>query len=118
MTKEKIISIRDACKASIIETLNATAHPMAAHFQDCFLEKGKKKGWLRNKPKNSDSLALWAFLAINSNPIKFGQSVTGRLMMDPEAQEQFRDLESIWSNPRAMACLDYDRVQLELMGAY
>lgn len=122
MTKEQILQIREDRKSAILEALEMVDHKCIPHFPNCFLQRGKKKGWLRDRPKNpfdTKEIALWCFLAINSNPLKYSESAIGRLLMAPSAKELFQDLEKLWDNPGAVcAPLDLDRVKLELMGAY
>ena len=108
---EKLEIIKDAIFKYLTETKK---HSITAQmFKACFLSKGKRKGFLRDKlPQHHAANGLLLALKAESNVYKF--NIANAIFLEGEPREMFlnlsKDLEQI---SKFVALLDYDRAALE-----
>ena len=108
---EKLEIVKDAIFRFLTETKkHAITEQM---FKACFLSKGKRKGFLKDKlPQDHEANGLLLALQVESNVYKF--SIANAIFLEGEPKKMFlslsKDLEQI---SKFVALLDYDRAALE-----
>ena len=113
---EKLEIVKDAIFRFLTETKKHNISEQM--FKSCFLSKGKRKGFLRDKlPQHHAANGLLLALKAESNVYKF--SVASAIFLEGEQRELFlslsKDLEQI---SKFVALLDYDRAALESLKAW
>ena len=116
---------RDLMKETISEVLANRSEEMglaqnskelADAFQECFGQRGKYKGWLKNKrPKGELSEPIWLALIGNANAHKL--SIGAVMMLSDEQRKLYKTLDTIFERV-SVGWLDLDRVALTEMGVW
>ena len=113
---EKLEIVKDAIYRFLTETKkHAISEQM---FKACFLSKGKRKGFLKDKlPQDHEANGLLLALKAESNVYKF--NIANAIFLEGAPREMFlalsKDLEQI---SKFIALLDYDRAALESLKAW
>jgi hypothetical protein len=113
---EKLEIVKDAIFRFLTETKKHNISEQM--FKACFLTKGKRKGFLKDKlPQHHEANGLLLALKVESNVYKF--SIANAIFLEGEPREMFlnlsKDLEQI---SRFVALLDFDRAALESLKAW
>jgi len=116
MEKNKL----EIIKSALFEYLTKTKkHNFTLEmWQDCFLKRGKRKGFLRDKlPQDHKAYGLLLALQLDANVYKF--NVGAALFLQGEQFELFNALkEDLSKQSKFVQCLDFDRTVLESIKAW